>query len=134
MQSGFFNSGPGFDCRGCGYHRFSPVGLSCIPYLRKNPMQFALVAHDYQDDGALERRLACREAHLERTRALAAQGGFLSGGAIVDASGKMVGSNAHFSFPDRAAFDAWLEAEPYIVGRVWETIAISEVRLFNPAA
>ncbi|MEG1769058.1 MAG: hypothetical protein RR311_11375, partial [Comamonas sp.] len=65
-------------------------------------MQFALVAQDFKDDGALERRLACREAHLERVRVLAAQGGFISGGGVLDASGKMVGSNAHFSFADRA--------------------------------
>jgi uncharacterized protein YciI len=97
-------------------------------------MQFALVAQDFKDDGALERRLACREAHLERVRVLAAQGGFISGGGVLDASGKMVGSNAHFSFADRAAFDAWLETEPYILQRVWEKIEISEVRLFNPAA
>ncbi|MEG2631592.1 MAG: YciI family protein [Comamonas sp.] len=97
-------------------------------------MQFALVAQDFKDDGALQRRLACREAHLERIRVLAAQGGFISGGGVLDASGKMVGSNAHFSFADRAAFDAWLETEPYILQRVWEKIEISEVRLFNPAA
>ncbi|MBS7778335.1 YciI family protein [Acidovorax sp. CCYZU-2555] len=97
-------------------------------------MQFALVAQDFKDDGALDRRLACREAHLERVRVLAAQGGFISGGGVLDASGKMVGSNAHFSFADRASFDAWLEAEPYILQRVWEKIEISEVRLFNPAA
>ena len=97
-------------------------------------MQFALVAQDFKDDGALERRLACREAHLERVRVLAAQGGFISGGGVLDANGKMVGSSAHFSFADRAAFDAWLETEPYILQRVWEKIEISEVRLFNPAA
>ncbi|WP_159916310.1 YciI family protein [Pantoea sp. 18069] len=97
-------------------------------------MQFALVAQDFKDDGALERRLACREAHLERVRVLAAQGGFISGGGVLDASGKMVGSNAHFSFADRASFDAWLETEPYILQRVWEKIEISEVCLFNPAA
>lgn len=97
-------------------------------------MQFALVAQDFKDDGALQRRLACREAHLERIRVLAAQGGFISGGGVLDASGKMVGSNAHFSFADRAAFDAWLETEPYILQRVWEKIEISEVRLFDPAA
>lgn len=97
-------------------------------------MQFALVAHDYKDDEALGRRLACREAHLARLRELAAAGSFVSGGVVLDSNGKMIGSNAHFSFVDRAALDAWLEAEPYLVERVWETMEISEVRLFDPAA
>lgn len=97
-------------------------------------MQFALVAHDHKDEGALARRLACRDAHLEGLRQLAAQGRFLSGGVLLDESGKMVGSNAHFAFPDRAALDAWLQTEPYVTQRVWDVIAISEVRLFDPSA
>lgn len=96
-------------------------------------MQFALVATDYTDDGALERRLASRDAHLARVRELAAEGGFLSGGALLDADGKMVGSSAHFAFPSRASFDAWLKDDPYIVNRVWETVTIHEAKLFNPA-
>ncbi|MDW5377711.1 YciI family protein [Halomonas sp. HP20-15] len=94
--------------------------------------QYAVVAYDYTDDQALERRLANREAHLEGIRRLAAQGHFLSGGAILDEAGKMVGSNAHFAFPDRQALDAWLETEPYMAGRVWGRLDIREVRLFDP--
>jgi len=52
---------------------------------------------------------------------------------VLDQNGKMVGSNAHFSFPDRAALDAWLAADPYVVQRVWEKVEISEIRLFNSA-
>ncbi|MDP9928700.1 YciI family protein [Variovorax paradoxus] len=96
-------------------------------------MQFALVAHDYEDAGALERRLACRDSHLARLRELAAAGSFLSGGVVLDQNGKMVGSNAHFSFPDRAALDAWLAADPYVVQRVWERVEVSEIRLLNSA-
>ena len=97
-------------------------------------MQFVLSATDFTDDGALERRLASREAHLARVRDLAATGGFLGGGATLDAQGKMIGSNAHFDFPTRESFDAWLKDDPYIVNRVWETVTIHEARLFNPAA
>lgn len=97
-------------------------------------MQFVLVALDHTDDGALDRRLANRDAHLARVRALAAEGGFLSGGAILDANGKMIGSNAHFDFPSRASFDAWLAEDPYVVNRVWDSVTIHEARLFNPAA
>ncbi len=94
--------------------------------------QYAVVAYDYTDDEALERRLANREAHLEGIRRLAAQGRFLSGGAILDEAGTMIGSNAHFAFPDRQALDAWLNDEPYMTGRVWERLDIREARLFDP--
>lgn len=95
-------------------------------------MQFAVVAYDYTDGEALERRLACREAHLSGIRELAKRGNFLSGGAILSDDGKMIGSNAHFQFADRQALDAWLEAEPYMTGRVWEHADIREVRLVDP--
>lgn len=94
--------------------------------------QYAVVAYDYTDDEALARRLANRDAHLEGVRALARQGCFLSGGAILDEAGKMIGSNAHFQFADRQALDAWLDTEPYMTGRVWEHVDIREVKLFDP--
>lgn len=96
--------------------------------------QYAVVAYDYTDDEALDRRLANRNAHLEGVRELAKQGKFLSGGAILNDEGKMVGSNAHFRFADRQALDTWLETEPYMTGRVWEHVEIREVKLFDPNA
>ncbi|WP_251977749.1 YciI family protein [Salinicola avicenniae] len=96
--------------------------------------QYAVVAYDYTDDGALERRLAKREAHLAGVRDLAKQGKFLSGGAILNDDGKMIGSNAHFRFDDRADLETWLETEPYMTGRVWEHVDIREVKLFDPNA
>ena len=96
--------------------------------------QYAVVAYDYTDDEALERRLAHREAHLAGVRELVRQGKFLSGGAILNDDGKMIGSNTHFRFDDRADLDAWLETEPYMTGRVWERVAIREVKLFDPNA
>ena len=94
--------------------------------------QYAVIAYDYTDPEALDRRMANREAHLAGVRQLAKQGSFLSGGAILNEQGKMIGSNAHFQFADRQAFDAWLSTEPYMTGRVWEHVDIQEVRLFDP--
>ena len=96
--------------------------------------QYAVVAYDYTDNEALERRLANREAHLKGVRELARRGKFLSGGAIISDEGKMIGSNAHFQFADRQDLDAWLETEPYMTGRVWEHVDIREVKLFDPNA
>ena len=54
--------------------------------------QYAVVAYDYTDNEALDRRLANREAHLDGVRGLARQGKFLSGGAILDSEGRMIGT------------------------------------------
>ncbi|WP_456267846.1 YciI family protein [Kushneria sp. AK178] len=96
--------------------------------------QFTLVARDHTDEGALERRMGCREAHLDGLRRLYQQGHFVSGGVMLDDDGKMIGSNAHFRFESRDAMDAWLETEPYVTERVWEHIEIHEIKLFDPNA
>ncbi|WP_457807736.1 YciI family protein [Kushneria sp. EE4] len=96
--------------------------------------QFTLLAWDYTDEGALERRMGCREAHLAALRELYHQGHFISGGVIVDDNGKMIGSNVHFQFESREALDAWLETEPYVTQRVWEHIDIREIKLLDPHA
>lgn len=92
-------------------------------------MQFVVTAMDFTDEGALERRLANREAHLNGARALIANGSFISGGAILDDSGKMIGSSLHLEFPNREALEVLLQADPYVSGKVWERIEISAVRL-----
>ncbi|ALM54327.1 YciI family protein [Halomonas huangheensis] len=96
--------------------------------------QYALVAYDYTDDGALDRRLACREAHLEGIRELVRLGNFISGGAIVDDEGKMIGSNVHCQFDNRSELDAWLERDPYVTQKVWEHIEIRTVKLVDLGA
>lgn len=92
-------------------------------------MQFVVTAMDYMDAGALERRMAQREAHLSGVKDLINQGHFLSGGAILDDNGKMIGSSIHMEFEDRKALDERLQKDPYISGKVWEHIDIRQVRL-----
>jgi uncharacterized protein len=92
-------------------------------------MQFVVTAMDYQDTGALDRRLAHREAHLAGVRELIEQGQFLSGGAILDDNGQMIGSTLHIDFPDKASLQAHLQQDPYVSGKVWEHIDIRAVRL-----
>lgn len=92
-------------------------------------MQFAVTAMDFTDPGALERRMAYREAHLDGVRRLIAEGRFLSGGAILDDDGKMIGSTLHLEFPDRESLERHLDGDPYVAGRVWEKIDIRPVKL-----
>ena len=89
-------------------------------------MPFALIAFDHDD--ALERRMACREQHLQRLQALAKEGKFLGGGVLLNEQGKMIGSNVHLGFDQRSDLHNWLEDEPYLVGRVWERIEILEIK------
>ena len=63
-------------------------------------MQFLLIAYDGTDSGALQRRLAVREDHLNRISAMKKEGKFLLGGAILDDTGKMIGSMIVYDFPD----------------------------------
>ncbi len=92
-------------------------------------MQFVVTAMDYTDADALARRMAHRETHLAGVRALIAQGHFLSGGAILDDSGNMIGSTLHLDFPDRASLDLTLQSDPYVAGKVWDKIDVRQVRL-----
>jgi hypothetical protein len=56
-------------------------------------------------------------------------GEFLSGGAILDEEGKMIGSMIVYEFPDRESLDERLKDEPYIINGVWEKIEIKPFRL-----
>ncbi len=97
-------------------------------------MQFVVTALDYTDADALQRRLANREAHVAGARRLMAEKRFLSGGAILDDAGRMIGSTLHVDFPDRASLEQYLQQDPYVSGKVWETIEIRPVRLLPPEA
>lgn len=92
-------------------------------------MQFVVTAMDYRDPQALERRMQHREAHLAGVRELIDRGAFLSGGAILDDDGKMIGSTLHLEFPDRESLERQLQADPYVSGKVWENIEIRQVKL-----
>ncbi len=91
-------------------------------------MQFLVIAHDGTDEGAQERRLANREAHLAGVRPMFADGTMKEGGAILDAEGRMIGSACIVEFPDRAALDDWLVRDPYVTGKVWQKIEVHPFR------
>jgi len=92
-------------------------------------MQFVVTAMDYADPGAIDRRMLHREAHLEGVKNLIDKGQFLSGGAILDGNGKMIGSTLHLDFPDQESLEKHLDQDPYVAGKVWETIDIKPAKL-----
>jgi uncharacterized protein len=91
-------------------------------------MQFLIIAYDGTDEGALDRRMANREAHLAGVAPMFADGSMREGGAILDDDGRMIGSATIVEFPDRAAVDAWLARDPYVTGKVWQKIEVLPFR------
>ena len=88
-------------------------------------MQFLVIARDGTDSEALNRRLAARPAHIAMGDQYRAEGKHLIGVALLDETEKMVGSVLLVDFANRAELDAWLAVEPYVVGKVWESIEVS---------
>jgi len=62
-------------------------------------MQFLITAYDGKDNEALARRMNVREQHLDGVKRLKAEGKHLYGAAILDDSGKMIGSIMIVEYP-----------------------------------
>lgn len=91
-------------------------------------MHFLILAHDFRDPEAPSRRLRQRPAHIEGVKRMQADGTFVEGGAMLDSQGQMVGSMILVDFPSRAELDAWLAADPYVTGEVWEHVTVQPFR------
>ena len=87
-------------------------------------MQFIIKAYD--GEGMLAKRMEVRPRHLEGMKALGKQ--VICAGGLLDDAGRMKGSALVMEFPDRAALDAYLAAEPYVTEGVWQRI---EVEVMN---
>lgn len=92
-------------------------------------MQFLLVAHDGEDDGALARRLSARDAHIALGDKMVAEGRMLYGGAILGDADQMIGSVLVLDFPSRDELDEWLKIEPYMLGNVWQRLDVQPFRV-----
>jgi uncharacterized protein YciI len=92
-------------------------------------MQYIVKAYDGTDEKAMERGLAVREQHLKSVETNYREGKHLYGAAILDDSGKMIGSMMVVEYATREELDQWLEVEPYVVGKVWDKIEIEPCRV-----
>lgn len=92
-------------------------------------MQFVVTALDFTDADAINRRMEFREKHLAVVNNMIANGSFLSGGAILDDKGKMIGSSLHLEFANQEALENHLQSDPYFAGTVWEKIEIKQIKL-----
>lgn len=92
-------------------------------------MQFLVTGYDGKDEGALERRLAARDAHLKLVEEMVEKGKYLYATAILDENEKMIGSVLVVEFSSRAELDEWLKIEPYVSGNVWQEIDIKPCKV-----
>lgn len=91
--------------------------------------QYIITAYDATDEGAAERRMQQRDAHIDTISKYKASGNMHMGAAILDGDGKMVGSSIIVEFDNDDALEAWLNDEPYVVGDVWEEITVTECKI-----
>jgi len=91
-------------------------------------MQYLVIAYD--NEGALEKRLEVRDAHVEGAKKLMAEGKIIDAGALIEED-KMVGSTLFVDFEDDDEINEWLESEPYVTNGVWnmEDFQIVPVKL-----
>ena len=92
-------------------------------------MQFIVTAYDGTDQGALERRLAARDAHLKSAKEMFDSGKWLYAAGILSDDGKMIGSMIVCDFASRDELEEWLKVEPYVVGNVWKEIKINRAQV-----
>ena len=93
-------------------------------------MQFIVIAYDGTDEGALERRLAVRDAHLKSAKELFDNGKWLYAVGILNENGKMIGSMIVCDFPSRDELEEqWLKNEPYMIGKVWEKVEVNRAHV-----
>lgn len=79
-------------------------------------MQYLIIAYD--NENALEKRLAVRDEHVKAAKELMAKGNIITAGALIEED-KMVGSSLFVDFDNDDDFDSWLENEPYVKAGVW---------------
>ena len=91
--------------------------------------QYLITAWDGTDEFAYERRMNARPAHLDGARILKSNGEYIAGGAILDETGKMIGSTMIVQFKDRASLDQWMKIEPYITEKVWKEITVHSFKV-----
>ena len=95
-------------------------------------MQFLVIGKDGTDKDAMSRTLAARQDHLALGDKMEASSERLYGCVILDDNGTMIGSMAVLDFPSEKELQEYLKKEPYIVGKVWQTIEVSQCNVKKP--
>jgi len=92
-------------------------------------MGYAVIAWDGEDEGALDRRMAARDRHLDVITEWAADGRLALGVPLFTPDWRPAGSLMLLEVPDRAGLDAYLAAEPFAAGGVWKRVETHPFRI-----
>lgn len=95
-------------------------------------MQFLIIGRDGTDEKAKERRSAAREAHIKLGDKLVASGNMWYGAALWNDNNEMIGSMLLMDFPSKEEFQEWLDKEPYVTEKVWESVEILRCNVRDP--
>jgi uncharacterized protein YciI len=95
-------------------------------------MQFVIIGLDGNDKGAPDRRQAVRRQHLERGQELTASGNLWYGALLLNDDGTMRGSMYVMNFLSEIELQEYLSTEPYVIGDVWQDIAIHKSAIRDP--
>ena len=95
-------------------------------------MQFVVIGKDGKDSEAMSRRLAARPAHIALGDKLLESGNMWYGAALLDEAGRMIGSMLLMDFASEEELHKWLALEPYVTGKVWESIEIHRCNVRDP--
>lgn len=87
-------------------------------------MQYIVMAKDANDDDALKRRMAARDAHIAYGEKAAKTGEQIIAAAMLDGEDNMRGSLLIVDFPTIEDLKQWLDNEAYVTGNVWQNIDI----------
>lgn len=92
-------------------------------------LQYLIIVHDGKDKEALDRRMKVRPLHFEAAKELKRHNKFVTGGAILDDNGKMIGSKMVVQFDSEDGLVYWMSHEPYITGNVWQSIDVKPFKV-----
>ncbi len=95
-------------------------------------MQYLVIGRDGTDDRAPDRRMAVRQDHIDLGEKLRQSGNMWYGAALLDDDGRMNGSMLFMDFPSEKELQEWLDSEPYVTGKVWESIEIQKCSVRDP--
>jgi uncharacterized protein YciI len=99
-------------------------------------MWYAIISQDVKE--SLPRRLAARDAHLARLKALTNEGRVLVAGPhpAIDANDPgdagFTGSLVIVDFPSLVEAQAWADQDPYIQAGVYESVVVKPFKLVLP--
>ena len=95
-------------------------------------MQYLIIGLDGKDSDAMKRRLNHRDAHIKLGDELLKSGNMWYGAAIRSDQGEMIGSALFMDFESEEKLQEWLDIEPYVTGKVWESITVHKCSTRDP--